>query len=534
MIKDDKAVVNTKDLTEYTKEELIVECLNLRQMMQELNQKMDWLMEQVRLGNQKRFAPSSEKTEYHQFSIFNEAEVETDLNKQEPTLEQVTYTRRKKQSGKRDSDLYGLDIETTEYELTGSDLNCTECGGLLHIMGKVIHKHLKYIPAKLVVEEQIEYVYSCRNCEKNNIKVPVVRAAAPKPVIKNSIASPSLVANIMNLKYVNAVPLHRQEQEFLRNDFVLSKQTMANWMIRCATDWLEPIYEIMKKKLLQHDILFADETSVQVLNEPGRKATTQSYMWLYRTSDKSSTPICLFEYQPTRAKENPRNFLKEFKGYIHSDGYEVYHSLPEGITVVGCFAHVRRYYDEALKVIKQEERATSNAIVGYKYCNMLFSIEETFSEVSAEERYKKRLELSKPILDAFLAWALKMQPITAPKSAFGKAINYTLEQSKYLQHFLLDGRLELSNNLSERSIRDFVIGRGNWLFSKSQNGARSSATIYSIIQTLKENGIKPVPYLTHVFEQLPNIDFRESPNLLENFMPWSEEIQKRFKITKKA
>jgi transposase len=453
----DENIKKDKNLTEYTKEELINECLALRSQVQESNVKMDWLMEQIRLGNQKRFGSSTEKTEQEQVSLFDEAEKEADLKAEEPSFEEVTY-KRKKSVGKRETDLAGLEVETVEYQLSEEEQSCSSCGESLHVMSKEVRREIKVIPAQFKVVEHVKYIYSCRNCEKNDIAVPIIKAPGKEPVIKGSIASPSLIANIMNLKYVNAVPLYRQEQEFSRYGVNLSRQTMANWMIRSANDWLDPVYQAMKHILQQQAVLYADETVLQVLKEPGRKANTNSYMWLYRTG-RDVQPIVLFEYQTTRSASHPKAFLKDFKGYLHSDGYQGYHNLQQDITVVGCMAHTRRYYDESLKSMNKEERATSNSKVGLDYCNQLFKIERDLADMTNEDRYEKRLKLSQPVLDAFLAWAQKMEPITLPKSAFGKAIHYTLAQWSYLKNYVVDGRLELSNNRAERSIKSFVIGR---------------------------------------------------------------------------
>ncbi len=498
------------------------ECLMLRNQVQELNEKMNWMMEQIRLGKQKQFGSSSEKTNYGQMSLcFSEAENIAGLKTEEPEFEEVTYKRRKRK-GKRDEDLAGLPVETIEYKLPEEKQICPKCSEPLHVMSKEIRRELVVIPAQLKVVEHVAYIYACRNCEKTDISVPI-KAQAPEPVIKGSVASASLVAMIMNNKYVNALPLYRQEKEFDRYGISISRQNMANWMIHCSQNWLEPIYDALRQTLLEQEVLHADETTLQVLKEPGRKANTNSYMWLYRTG-KYAPPVILYEYQQTRSSSHPKRFLSGFKGFLNTDGYSGYHNLPEDITVVGCLAHARRKFDESLKSLSKQEQAGSKALEGLEFCNLLFEVERKLSDCTIEERYNKRLELSKPILDAFLAWLQKTKDIVLPKSALGKAIHYTLEQWKYLENYLLDGRLEISNNRAERSIRPFVIGRGNCLFSNTLKGAKASAVIYSIIETAKENNLKPVNYLTYLFEKLPNIDFKNKPEILNDFMPWSDKL----------
>lgn len=349
----------------------------------------------------------------------------------------------------------------------------------------------------------------------------------PEPVIKGSVASPSSVAHIMVQKYVNAVPLYRQEMGFQSEGFLLSRQTMANWMIYCSEHWLEPLYDLMKSRLLKEEVLHADETVLQVLKEPGRKSRTESYMWLYRTSEASAFPIVLYEYQETRSSSHPRRFLDGFSGYLHADGYAGYHNLPPNILVVGCLAHLRRKFDEAQKSAPPEERENAPSRLGLDFCNQLFALEKEYEKLSAEERYRERLERSWPIFVALYAWVQSVSAL--PKSAFGKALHYAQEQRPYLEKVFLDGRLELSNNRAERSIKTFVIGRKNWLFSATPKGARASAVIYSVIETAKENRLNPFAYLQHIFETMPNIDPKEYDTLL----PWSESLPEGCKIPQK-
>jgi hypothetical protein len=276
----------------------------------------------------------------------------------------------------------------------------------------------------------------------------------------------------------------------------------------------------MKVKLLKHEVLFADETTLQVLREPGKTAQSKSYMWLYRTGGDAINPIVLYEYQPDRRAIHPINFLRGFSGYLHTDGYDGYHKLPEEIVVIGCWSHCRRKYDEALKSLPEKDRNGSVALRGLQYCDKLFEIERKLSELTPEDRHIKRQELAQPVVEEFFAWAGSLKVL--PKSSIGKAVYYTLSQRKYLERYLLDGRLECSNNRSERSIKPFVIGRKNWLFNNTPKGAQASSIIYSIIETAKENGLNPFAYLTRVLKAAPNIDFRNDPTALESLMPWRQ------------
>jgi hypothetical protein len=297
---------------------------------------------------------------------------------------------------------------------------------------------------------------------------------------------------------------------------------MANWVLNVADPWLKVIYDRLHEKLLERDILHADETTLQVLKEPGRSAETKSYMWLYRTG-RDGPPIVLYEYQTTRASKHPDRFLSGFEGYLQTDGYSGYGKLT-GITLVGCWAHARRKFTEALKALPaaQKDKPVA-ASVGLEYCNRLFAIERQLKDVSDKERYDKRLEKSKPLLDEFYIWLKKQKQQVLPKSAFGQAITYCLNQWDGLNSFLLDGRLEIDNNRAERSIKPFVIGRKNWLFTNTPRGARGSAIIYSIIETAKGNNLKPYNYLVYLFEQLPNIDTGDQA-AIDRLLPWSDTL----------
>jgi hypothetical protein len=298
----------------------------------------------------------------------------------------------------------------------------------------------------------------------------------------------------------------------------LSRQTMSNWMLNVSHTWLGPIYDVLHQKLLQEKVLHGDETTLQVLREAGKAATSKSYMWLYRTSGCAEYPIVLYEYQPNRKAENAEKFLEGFSGWLHADGYQGYHKLPENIRVVGCWAHARRKFDEALNALDKDARKGSLAATGESYCSRLFQLETTFADLTLEERHTKRLEQEKPVLDALLAWANEASGKVAPKSALGKALYYLREQWPYLVRYLEDGRLELSNNRAERGIKPFVMGRKNWLFANTPAGAQSSAVIYSLIETAKESCLDPYRYLLWALKSAPALA-QADENWAEKLIP---------------
>jgi len=418
-----------------------------------------------------------------------------------------------------------LPIEIVEHELPIEEQICSECDGALHVMGNTKRRELKIIPAKAVIVEHVRKVYACRACEQNELHVPIRKAPMGEPVIKGSFASPEAIAHIMMQKFVMGAPLYRQEQDWKRNGIMLLRQTMSNWLIKATEDWLEPIYERLHERLLLREVLHADETTLQVLREPGKTAQSKSYIWLYRTGGDAKYPIVLFEYQPDRRAKRPAEFLSDFKGYLHTDGYDVYHKLPEQIVVVGCWSHARRKFDEALKALPEQDREGSNVLRGKRYCDKLFELERIFAELAPDERLAKRQEFAQPVMDEFYAWIGKLR--APPKSGLGKAVHYTLSQRKYLERYLLDGRLEISNNRAERSIKPFVIDRKNFLFANTPRGAKTSAIMFSLIETAKECGLNPFEYLTYIFNHAPNWDIQNDADALERLLPDAvpEDIQ---------
>lgn len=341
------------------------------------------------------------------------------------------------------------------------------------------------------------------------------------------MASPSTVAWVMHQKFFNALPLYRQEKEWQTLGITLSRATMANWLIVAARDWLTPLVNRIHQQLLQEKYVHADETVVQVMQEKGRKNTTDSYMWIYSSGQYSAYPVRIFEYQPGRSGKYPQAFLKGFKGYLHADAYSGYTKLTDVIRCL-CWAHLRRKFVDALpQDTKQPETTLPGE--GIAYCNKLFEIEKTLKELPREERQLQRLEQEKPVLDAFWTWVEAARGKVVPKSKLGEALKYARNHKQEFMNYLLDGNCVISNNLVENSIRPFTVGRKNWLFSGSPRGAASSAAIYSIVETAKVNGLLPYKYFEYLFKQLPAAGFRQHPDLLEAYLPWSPSVQEACK-----
>ena len=488
-----------------------VEYDRLNAQVAALEQEINRLAELIRLARKQRFGASSEKSQpedgFVQLSyLFNEPECMARENAPEPDVEEIAVKAhaRKARRATQEKLPEDIEVEVIHKTLTEEERVCPQCQGQMNDIGKDVSRRLKIIPAKFVVEEQHMHKYACKHCQEHEMTTPIKVAAAQPAVIKGSIATPEAIAHIMTQKYVMYSPLYRQEQEYLRAGVPLSRQTMSNWLLKAASLWFKPVYDKMKAELLKQDILHADETTLQVLHEPGKKAESKSYMWLYRTGRDAPEQIVLYEYQESRRAEHPETFLKDYRGYLHADGYAVYYGL-SGVTVASCWAHARRRYDEALQGISKKDTAkASNALRGKQYCDSLFAIEGEIGGLPPEERLEQRRKRAKPILEEFHDWVFALND--APKSLLGSAVHYTRKLWPWLNNYLLDGRLEISNNRAERGIKPFVMGRKNFLFANVPKGAEASAIIYSLIETAKENGLDPYRYLTWLMHEAPKLD----------------------------
>ena len=479
--------------------------------------KNQWLLEQLRLNRKKQYGPSSEQLDqlvFEQFGrVFNEAEAWcAGVGKKET---QVKAHTRKPRSGSMEEVVpEGTPVEVVEHR--PEDRSCPKCGSEMVEIGKEVRRTLKMEPARFWIQEDVYYTYACKVCEKETGDSVIVNTPKKPAVLPGSFASPEAIAHLMVQKFVMYSPLYRQEQEWGRQGLKLSRQVMSHWLLRAAEDWLAPIYQELHRELLKRDILHGDETTLQVLKEPGKSAQSKSYMWLYRTGGDAEHPIVLYDYRPDRKAKNAEEFLEGFSGYLHADGYQGYHKLRPDIRVVGCWAHARRKFDEAVKSLPKKEQAGCTALEGQAFCTKLFAIEAEIQDLSLEEKRKQRQGRAKPVLDALFSWAEEKRKVTPPKSALGKALHYLKEQRPYLVRYLEDGRLEISNNRAERSIKPFVMGRKNWLFANTPAGARASAVIYSLMETAKETGLDPYKYLLWAL--------REAPKLFETDREWAKKL----------
>lgn len=527
-----KTVVETtpEKLNSDTVDELKNENAKLAHELEIAQTKLKWYEEQFRLNAARRFGKSSETVTDDQLSFFNEAEITARPQQEEPVLETITYNRKKKR-GLNKANFSDLPVERIVYQLTDDEQICEVCQFPLHEMSEEIRKELKVIPAQVIVVEHVRKVYACRHCEQNADKTPIITAPMPAPVIPGSFASPSLIAYLMYQKYAAALPLTRQERIFDDFGIELSKQNMANWIIKTSELWLEPLYEAMKCYLMAETFIMADETPMQVLTKNGEPCDSKAYMWLYR-SGKHGKAIVLYEYQPSRAGRHAMEFLRDFSGFLQTDDFGGYNKV-KNVTRVGCLAHARRYYTDALKALpKEAEIESTHAHEALLFFRQMFRLEKqwTEDELTPEKRYEKRILELQPVMEAYLSWLETTERQVLPKSKLGAAIAYSLSNWELLTNILKDGQCELSSNLAEQAIKHFVVGRKNFLFCKTPHGAKASATIYSIVVTARLNGLNPFNYLKYLLEQLPNTPIT-SDKSLDHLLPWSETLPEECRST---
>jgi transposase len=461
-----------------------------------------YLREQLNTLIAKRFGPSSEKHVPDQLGLFNEvehsAEDEGDEDVSDESLSVPAHNRKK--PGRKPLPDYIERVEVL-HDLPEEEKLCPHDGTALQRIGEEISEQLDVIPAKVQVLRHIRPKYSCPCCREG-----IKTALMPPQPIPRSIASPGLLAYVATAKYVDALPLYRQEDILKRAGIELPRATLALWMMKLG-ELVLPLINLLRDSVLEHGIVQMDETTVQVLKKGNKAACSKSYMWVQRGGPPDK-PVVLFDYDASRGGGVPLRLLEGYRGYLQCDGYEGYGAIGkrEGITLVGCWAHARRKFDEAIKAQGKKGKAKAGrATKGLSFIQKLYRIEKVASELTPDERYALRQEQAVPLLNEIREWLDKSLPEVPPQSAVGKALSYLHGQWPKLAGYVEDGRLSIDNNAAERAIRPFVIGRNNWLFSDTVRGAEASARLYSLIATAKANSHEPYRYLCHVFKELPGV-----------------------------
>lgn len=513
----------------------------LTRQTQALNDKMQLMMEQLVLSKKSRFGRSSEKMAGPgqirfmevdgEIVFFNEAEAVCDLDAPEPDSLEPQQPKKKKQAGKREADLAGLPVRRIDHYLSEKELAAEFGEKGWKQLPDAISRSYRFVPAKVEVEEHHVGVYSSKTDDR------MVKAPHPKKLLPGSLVSPSLAAAVLNGKYVNAVPLYRLEKEFERYGLAITRQNMANWVIRLGESCFGPLYDYLHTLLYRYPVIQADETPVLV-NKDGRPAGSKSWMWVYRSGCLyQKEQVILYEYQKTRNASHPRKFLKDYNGICVTDGYQVYHTLEkekEDLKIAGCWVHCRRKFEEALEVIPKELRKQSVLDLLMNQIRAIYREEGKLSGFSADERVEKRQLVVKPLVDAFFAY-VKQNSGRVPKSGKAReAFTYALNQEPYLRVFLENGDVPMDNNASERAIRGFCIGKKNWEMIDTVHGASASAIIYSISETAKANGLKPYEYFEYLLTEIPKHQDESSTDFLADLLPWSEKLPEYIRKPKKA
>ena len=501
--------------------------LSQQEQLENIDHTLQLVLEQMADLKRHRFGRSSEKHETEgqvsfmevegKIVFFNESEaVAAEESTEEP--EDVSRTRPKKKQGKREEDLNGIPVVVVEHSMTDEELEDKFGKDGFKQLPDEVYRRYSFTPAKIEVEEHHVKVYAGKETEE------VVKAPHPRTLLRGSLVSPSLEAAIMNAKYVNAVPLYRQEQEFERYGLHIPRQNMANWTIQCADRYLAVLYDYLHEKMYGYHVLQADETPVLV-NKDGRPAGSKSYMWVYRTGRMyTECQIVLYEYQRTRNASHPGEFLKDFSGVCVTDGYQVYHTIEderEDLKIAGCWSHARRRFDEAVKALPKAKQKDSRAYLALTMIQAIYREEKLLKDLPAGERMIRRQLSVRPLVEAYFVWVRETLPKVPQKSKTWEGFNYSLNQEKYLKVFLDDGEVPMDNNAAEQSIRGFCIGKKNWVMIDTIAGAKSSAIIYSIAETAKANNLKPYDYFEYLLTEIPKHLDDTDRSFLDDLLPWS-------------
>jgi transposase len=484
--------------------------------IEERDREIQQLREYVRLLRTQRFGSSSERTHRGQLGLFNEAEQLVDAASDEPEVPSVevpAHTRAK--GGRRRLPAWMERVEIL-HDLPESEKVCPNDGTALVEIGRETSEQVEFIPATARVRVHIRPKYGCPCC-KTGVRI----APMPPQPIPKSLASPSLLAFIAVSKYADALPLYRQAGILERIGIDVSRATLAHWMVRVG-ELVQPLVNLMRERLLAHDFVQCDESRFQVLKEPGKTAESQSYVWVQRGTPDDH-PLVLYEYDPSRSAEVPKRLFEGFQGILQTDGYEGYGALGRepGIVHVGCWAHARRRFVEALKGAgknrkKGPKRTTkrSHAETGLRFIQTLYAIERSVKEATPDERLRVRQEQSLPVVAELRRWLDGALETVVPRSLSGEALGYLNGQWPKLVRVFDTGHVPLDTNAVENAIRPFAVGRKNWMFADTVRGAEASANLYSLIETAKANDIEPWAYLLHLFNELPKAETLEDVEAL--------------------
>lgn len=536
------------ELKRIPKDALVVMYLQLADQMDQLMVKMDALQENMNVLIQQRYGRKTEQTSQiaGQLAINNLGELVDILNEAEGLSEEgiviepdsdVTLPKRKKSKGKKAADISNLEeMEPTEHVLSEEELKNLFPNGYKELP-VVTSVHVEYQRAKYLKHEDIVHVYAGKDINGEDC---IVKADSPKVLMRNSILTPSLFGSIFEAKYVNSQPLNRISETLAFNDINISKQVMAGWCIDISRRYLVPVLKEMQKQVLKSKLVHCDETPFKVTND-GRSTSAKSYMWVYHTDKQyGSPPIFIYEYRPTRKTENPREFLKGYKGILVTDGYQVYHTLqkenPDNIIVAGCWVHAKRKYAEIIKATGEKKAIGTIAYEGNQRIATIIHVNNMVKGKSQREILAHRQASVKPLVDEYFNWIKQtLDKVVLDRAGKTyKALAYSLHQEEYLREFLNNPIIPMDNNDAERSIRTFCVGKHNWKLCDSKNGAQISGMLYSIAETAKANNLKPAEYMQYLLDQILLHQDDSPSTYIESIMPWSESLPDWCRNTKKS
>ena len=521
---EDLVIENTELKNENTKLKIRVE--NQEMQINALNRYI--------FGSKRETMPKEENiVEGTQCSIFGMPENEEIKEQIEEKTEEITVHKKKNikkvQSGIKKSELKNIDIETKEYKLEEDQKKCPECGADVEQIGtEIVRQEIEYVPAKLKIVNYVRKIYKCEKCGTNGSEketATIIKTKTPRALLSHSFASASLASEVIYQKYYMGVPLYRQEKVWDDIGLVLPRSMTANWCIKLSEYYLEPIYELMLKKLKEeNEVLHGDETTMQCNKEKDKKASSKSYMWVIASGEEEKTKGVIFKYSRSRSGEIAQKLLKEYKGILVTDGYAGYNNLEE-INRAECWAHARRYFYESVPLNENKQMIkTSDGYTGVKYIDELFQIEREIEKLRAEEKVQKRQEKSDPILKKFYEWVNLTSQKYITNKKLKEAITYVINQKENLSKFIEDGRIPLTNSRAERAIRPFAVHRKNWLFADTPEGAKANAIYYSIIETAKINKLNIYKYIKYLLEKLPQLEREQTQDAIEKYLPWSKEL----------
>ena len=502
--------------------------------LSDTNRQIELLTEQIRIMNQRHFGRKSEANlseidgQISLFDSFNEVEYLNQNSAKEPEIEEIVISsyRRSKAKGKREADLDGLPARIIEHRLSDEELAAKFPNGYKELPMEV-YKRLHIIPETFIVDEHHVHVYASKSNDGTILKAP-----RPRDLFRNSIATPALVASIINGKYTNALPLERQAKTYKMNGINLATNTMANWVIRSTDMYLSLIYDRMHELIYDSKVIHADETPVKVMRIDNAKIKNgkKTYMWVYRNRPfKGTHPIVLYDWQDSRRSDHPREFLKTFSGTVVTDGYQVYHKLEkerEDLKVAGCWIHARRPFADFIKSVGLTAAKGSIAQEAYDMITEMLRIDNTFDDLPVSDRKKQRQLVLSDKVDAYFAWVKQKYTQVTQNGSIGKALAYSINQEKHLRVFLSDGNIPMDNNYAEQAIRPFTLGRKNFVLIESSNGAKASAVLYSLVETAKANGLNTFEYFNLLLTEIPQHVDDNNLRFLDNLLPWSPLVQK--------